>query len=298
MKTWMITGASGVLGSAVTRRLAENTGNRVVAVSSGRRPTAYPGNVIAETANLLDSGERAALLDRVRPDEIIHLAWNLDGPGFLNSEQNLCWLEASLSLLRAFQGERFLFAGSSAEYGSGDRCREEGPFAPDSLYGECKLAFDRTASSYCRSHGKAFVCARFFSVYGPGDVRPGRALPTAIRSFLAGEEFVCKGPNNVWDYVYTDDAARAVRRILESDFAGPVNIASSAPVSMRTVFTTLASVMGAEALLRFTNEDRPGQLLTGDNRTLCRVLGFSGFTPLEDGLKRAVASWTGSAADA
>ena len=291
MKTLMITGAGGTLGTGIVRCLAEEQRQRVVAVVSGRRSVRFPDGVVTEQADLLEEKERLALLERVKPDAILHLAWSLEGAGFLGSEKNIQWLEASLALLRSCACEAFFFAGSSAEYGRGRACRETDACRPESLYGECKLAFERTAARFCEERGTRFVGMRFFSVYGPEDKRPGRALPTAIQSFLRGEPFVCKGPNNVWDYIYAEDVGRAVARIVQSRYTGAVNVSSGQAVTMREVFTALASILGAEALLRFDNEDQPGQWLSGDNRILKDELGFDGFTPLEEGLRKTVEAW-------
>ncbi len=293
MKKVMVTGAGGGIGSAITRQLAGKDGYLVTAVTSGKHKACYPDNVIPEKADLLRREEQEALLDRVKPDILIHLAWDLSGPGFLKSDSNIRWLETSLSLLQLFEGGTFLFAGSSAEYGEGQSCREADVCNPTSLYGSCKMAFERVAIPFCRDMGKRFVCTRFFSAYGPRDCRQGRAIPTAIQSFLADEPFACKAPNNLWDYVFIEDIGRAVDKILESDFDGVVNISSGQGVTMRKAFQTIARVVGKEQLLYFENEDTPGCALVGNNSTLLNVIGFDGFTRFEEGIKKTVSWWKG-----
>lgn len=294
MKTLLITGAGGLIGTPIVRQLALEGNYKIVAATSGRRPVAYPEGVVPETVDLLDEAEQKALLERVRPDILIHLAWSLDGPSFLSSEKNIRWLEASLSLLRAFHGESFLFAGSSAEYGHGMNCRETDVCLPASLYGECKLAFERVAASYCADSGIRFVGMRFFSVYGPGDVRKGRALPTAIQSFLNNEPFICKGPNNTWDYIFTEDIGKAVAKVIESEYSGPLNISTGQAISMEQAFTAMARIMGKENLLSFENEDLAGQQLVGDSSLLRKKTGFCDFTSFEEGMRKTVEWWRDS----
>ncbi len=293
MKTLMITGAGGLIGSAVIRQLAQEDKNLIVAVTSGRRKVFFPSNVREESANLLVPEEQRALLERVKPDVLYHLAWALDGEGFLSSDNNIRWLEASCSLLRTFAeigGKEFFFAGSSAEYGAGEYCKEDDICAPQSLYGECKLAFDRIADSFCRLNGIRFVCTRFFSVYGPGDRRLGRALPTAVQTLLKGEPFTCKGPNNAWDYVFTEDIGRAVSVIISSDITGPVNVSSGKAVTMKQVFTEISRELNGQKLLSFENENQSGHYLVGDNSVL-RGIGFFDYTPLEDGIRKTIQWW-------
>lgn len=291
METLLITGAGGLIGTPIVRQLAAEGKYRIVAATSGRRPVVFPEGVVPETVNLLDEAEQHALLERVCPDILIHLAWSLDGPGFLSSEKNIQWLEASLSLMRAFRGKSFLFAGSSAEYGHGMNCKETDMCHPTSLYGECKLAFERVAASYCGNMGIRFVGMRFFSVYGPGDCRKGRALPTAIQSFLNKEPFTCKGPNNTWDYIFTEDIGKAVSKIINSKYSGPLNISTGQAISMKQVFTEMSCIMETEDLLSFKNEDLAGQQLVGDNSLLWEQTGFCDFTPFEEGMKKTVEWW-------
>lgn len=232
-------------------------------------------------------------MDKVNPDEVIHLAWSLNGPGFLQSAENIQWLEASLSLLRYFKGEAFFFAGSSAEYGTGTNCKEDDPCYPISLYGECKKAFERTAAWYCAEKGIRFVCTRFFSVYGPYDLRQGRALPSAIRAFLNNEPFICKEPNNTWDYIFTEDVGRAMSKLLKSDFTGAVNFSSGKAITMREAFLTIAETMGKKQLLSFKNERLPGRELVGDNTLLRQRVGFDDFTDFREGIRKTVQWWEG-----
>lgn len=295
MKRVLVTGAGGFLGGAVVKRLASLGEYETIAAVSGRHPVEFPAGVRVEAADLLDERAREELMERVRPDCLLHLAWSLDDDGFLISESNLRWLEASLHLCRVFRrcgGTRLIFAGSSSEYGTGftgsaETCREQ----EFSLYGDCKLAFEKVAGNYCARNQVEFATARYFSIYGPGDDRPGRALPLAIRTMLAGEVFRCSGPRNVWDYIYIDDAAEATVRLIESDFCGSVNIASGRPQTMREVFTAAAELAGTPELVEF-DETRTGSVIYSANTELMEtVLGYRCSTSFREGLEKTIQWW-------
>ena len=109
MKTILITGAGGFFGSAVVQQLSQSSKYRIIAVTSGRKAAKFPESVQADAANLLTESE--ALVERNRPDVLLHLAWGRQDGQARNSVANIEWLEASFKLLRAFienGGKRFV----------------------------------------------------------------------------------------------------------------------------------------------------------------------------------------------
>lgn len=276
--------------------MAKRTDWEIYALTSGRRMVDMPIGVRVVSADLRRADQCEELLERIRPSVMIHLAWNLEGKDFLSIDENLRWLEISLRLLRAFNrygtGERrFVFSGSSAEYGyQQEICREDGPAQPEDLYGTCKLQFSNVACAFSEIYGIRFVNVRFFSVYGPGESHLLHIIPVEIDTLLRGHPFVCKGPNNIWDYVYIADAAEAVVNILESDYCGCVNVGNGA-ISMREVTSIIAELTGRKELLSFENENAPGKMLISDTRILHEKIGFTPTIGVRAGLEKTVAWW-------
>lgn len=288
----LVTGASGFLGKAITSKLADKPQFTVYAVTSGRRSVSFPATVKTVAANLLDREACRKLIQETQPSIMCHLAWGLVDSKFLISPDNICWLETGLQLLSLFKehgGRRFVFAGSSAEYGyENSICKEDEQGNPSDLYGVCKAAFTAVAAKFCADNGMEFVSARIFSVYGAGETHLLHAVPVAIDALMRGNVFVCKSPNNIWDYIYIDDAAAATVMLLESDFCGIINIASGVGSTMREVFTTIAEQLGKESLLSFENEDLPGLMLVADTAVLNEIIGFSCNYDLHEGLKQTI----------
>ena len=291
----MITGASGLLGRAVVQYLCDRREYEIVAVISGRKKVTFPQGVIVEKVNLLDAESEDTLMKKRQPDFMIHLAWSLEDESFLASDRNIRWLEASLRLLNLFckyNGQRFLFAGSSSEYGTGFYGNsEEIKNIPYTLYGICKLSFEKIEEQFCQFNGMGYATARYFSIYGPGDDRPGRAIPTAIQTFLEEKPFFCSSPWNVWDYIYVEDAAEATIALLDSDYCGSINVASGQPISMKEVFSTIATTLERPELFQYNEEKRESKILTADCDKSISVLGNYQRTAFVEGIKKTIQWW-------
>ena len=295
VKRVLVTGASGFLGQSFLKQACKNPNFEFFAVISGRREVAFQEGITVVKANLLEHQQIEELINNVRPDIIYHFAWGLEKQDFVNAEENLDWLMASTHLLRAFinkDGKRFVFAGSSAEYGyQNNICREGESELPSDLYGITKKAFSDVALHICRQMGISCAIARIFSVYGSGEDRLVHTIPVAISAFLSGNSFICKAPNNVWDYIYIDDAVHALVGLTESDFSGIVNIATGKPCVMRNVFEEIASQLECCHLLYFENENEEGRMLVADTSILTNTLGIACNTSLKRGIAQTINWW-------
>lgn len=300
MKKILITGASGLIGKGILDELAMYTKYDIYAVTTKREKLGMYKNINIIEMNLLSPQQCSKLIEQVRPQYMIHLAWALPGNDkFQNSQDNITWLEISLFLLKEFvkhEGQRFIFAGSSSEYNlSTTRLSEKAFCESMNLYGKCKKAFTEIALEFCSQKNTSFATARYFSVYGKNDIREGRAIPTAIRSFLNGQKIICKSPNSIWDYIYIEDAAKATIKIMESTYEGAVNVSTAIPTSMREVFETIVYILECPDLLRLENIHDPGQILVADNTILKRNIGYTPQTSLEEGIIRTINWWKTSA---
>ncbi len=292
MKKLMITGAGGFLGTNLIKKLYYLKEYEIVAVISGRREIQFPFDVRIEKADLLSEEGRKDLLNKEKPDILVHLAWGLSDKNFLNDPVNIEWLEASKALLHLFKengGKSFLFSGSSSEYGyECGICREMGKAEPSDLYGKSKLDFEKYANEFCNRVGIKAKFARVFPVYGPGEKHILHAIPSAIFALMNEGKFVCKGPNNAWDYIYIEDAAKAMVKLLQSEYCGTVNICSGRAVTMKNVFCEISNILNKQDAVIYENESVAGKTLVGDKTILCETLEYVEFTPFEEGIKKTV----------
>ncbi|MDR1501474.1 MAG: NAD(P)-dependent oxidoreductase, partial [Prevotella sp.] len=171
--------------------------------------------------------------------------------------------------------------------------RKEKPQTPEQLclYGASKLAFTNMAYSFFVGRNIRYSALRYFTLYGPGDENRIAAIPSAIRSFLQGEAVICENPNNIWDYIYIDDAAEATVSVLKSEFRGIINIASGIPRRMGDVFSVIANIMGCQKLLSFNNEEICRIILVGDTDILNNKVGYRCQMEFREGLENTIQWW-------
>ena len=294
MERVLITGASGFIGRKTVEAALRQEEWQVHA-AVGKNDSGFPAGVTVHKADLSDESSCRRLIGEVKPDIIIHLAWALAERDYSQSVSNLIWLENSLRLLRCFfenSGRRFVFVGSASEYGEpGGRHTEATVPVDRTVYGASKAAFEQICTNYCQKHQLEFVSARCFPVYGEGDGRAFKAISAAIDTFLKGEPFVCKGPNNVWDYIHVDDVAGALVKIADSGYCGVVNVGTGTCHTMREVFRDIAEKMGCTQLLSFEENTKSVTIQVADPKVLNEQIGYKCNIDLSDGLDRTIAWW-------
>lgn len=299
MKRVLLTGARGFIGSHCLPKLLAS-GFEVHAVRTGAPPCSNGDDRLTwHQADLFDQERVAELVDEVKPSHLLHLAW-IVSPGVLwASPLNWKWVNASLTLLRAFGtagGGRVVMAGSCAEYEASDRPCIEGvtPLASASLYGASKAALSLLMPAFARQYGIGTATwARIFYLYGPGET-PSRLVPEVIRSLLRGQPIACSHGNQVRDFLHVEDVANALVLLLKSPATGAVNVASGQPTTIRDLLTTIGAEIGREDLLQFgarpVNPDEP-PVLVADISRLTREIGWSQTIGLQAGIRESIDWW-------
>ena len=237
MKTVLVTGSTGVLGQAVIRCLNKDGNYNIIATSRN-------GEDEDKRLDVTDHAQLAAVIDREKPELILHLAAT-----FVNDfdEAYAVNVEASRQLLetvrRSAMKTRVLLIGSAAEYGviqpEENPVREDHVLTPVSVYGLTKAWQTQLAGLYAGS-GVDVAVARVFNLEG-GDLSErlfiGR-LQKQIDEVLAGKQSVIElGPLDATrDYISIDEAAVQILAVAKRGESGQVyNVASGVPVTMREI---------------------------------------------------------------
>ncbi len=298
----LVTGAGGFIGRHSIAAL-QARGFEVHAVYSPRHTGATAADM-AHHADLLQSGAAAALLERIRPTHLLHLAW-ITTPGvYWTSAANQAWLDASRSLLEEFLergGERIVMAGSCAEYdwSVGGVCRETATPLADAggaavpAYAAAKLALQRVLAASLGRAGASGAWGRVFFQYGPGE-HPERLVPYVIRQLLMAQPALCSPGTQVRSFLHVADVGAAFAALIGSSIEGVVNIGGAEPVRVADLIKQVATRLERPDLVhlgaRPAAANEPAELLPD----LSRLHGELGWRPrhsLATGLDDTIAWW-------
>ena len=304
----VVTGAGGFIGGHLTRALLAE-GKRVRAVD--RKPLhqwyqVHDGaeNVVGDVSlrdtctEILDGGA----------DEVYHLAADMGGMGFIESNKAACMLSvlSSTHMLLAAKDTgvgRYFYSSSACVYAAHKQTdadvlplREEDayPAMPEDGYGWEKLFSERMARHFREDYGLATRSGRYHNVYGPyGTWTGGREkAPAAACRKVALAVLTGVDELEIWgdgeqtrSFTYIDDCVEGTLRLTRGDCTDPLNIGSDQLVSINQLYTIVEQIAGVELRHRHV----PGPLgvrgRNSDNTRVRKELGWEPQMSLFNGLE-------------
>ena len=232
MKRAVLTGATGALGVALVSELvAEGYEVLVLARRGSARNSNIPprSGVKVEYCDLCEL--REAGVGAGKYDLFYHLGW-AGTTGALRNDmplqvKNIGYALDALELAARLGCECFVGAGSQAEYGPhGGMLTPETPTRPESGYGVAKLAAGLMTRRAAQALGIRHCWVRIVSLYGPFD-HPKSMISTTVDRLLAGERPRLTAGEQMWDYLYSGDAAHAMRLVGERGRDGSIYVLGS-----------------------------------------------------------------------
>jgi len=241
-------------------------------------------------------------------DEVYQLAADMGGAGYIFSgenDANVMHNSATINLNVADVATKFgvkkLFYSSSAcmypAYNQEDpenpNCAEASayPAAPDSEYGWEKLFSERLYLAYQRNYGLNVRIARFHNIFGPlGTWQGGKEkAPAAIcrKVINATDEIEIWGDGKqTRSFLYIDECIEGIRRLMNSDFVGPVNIGSDEMVTINELVDVACSIEGKKLNKKHIEGPLGVRGRNSDNALIYEKLGWKPDFALADGIKK------------
>lgn len=303
----LVAGAGGFIGSHLVRRLREE-GSWVRGVDLKYPEFSESAAQEFVIGDLRDPKVAAAAV--VGIDDVYQLAADMGGAGYIFTGEHdaaVMHNSATINLNMLEEGrksgvKRFFYSSSACIYPEHNQqdpenpiCSEESayPAAPDSEYGWEKLFSERLYFAYSRNYGIEVHVARFHNIFGPeGTWKGGREkAPAAICRKVAesheGAAIELWGDGKqTRSFLYIDECVEGIRRLMESNFVGPVNIGSEEMISINTLAEMAMEIADKQLRIRHV----PGPLgvrgRNSDNRLIAKELGWAPSRSLRSGLER------------
>ena len=231
INTAVITGPTGAIGTALCRLLLDN-GIKVYAVCrpASKRTANLPDGVKIIDCDLSDLDNLSRII-KTPADVFFHFGWmNTIGEGrndMFSQNLNVKYALDAVHAAEKLGCKLFIGSGSQAEYG-----RVNGiitpltPCFPENGYGMAKLCAGQMCRVECEKLGMDFIWTRILSVYGPYDGESSM-ISSVIKKLLKKERPSLTSGTQLWDYIYSEDAAEAFFLIAKKGICGKTYIVSS-----------------------------------------------------------------------
>ena len=164
----------------------------------------------------------------------------------------------------------------------------ETPIKPFSAYGVTKFAAGKLSEILCNSLDMTFVWARILSVYGIND-GANTLISYLIKCFKNNVSPVLTGCEQIWDYLYSDDAARAFRLLGQCQTSGIYVIGGGRGLPLKSYVETIYKLVKPEVPLIFGGKpyaENQVMHLEADISDLKRDTGFEPQISFEEGISR------------
>lgn len=311
MKTALVCGGGGFIGSHLVKKL-KREGFWVRAVDL-KKPEFSPSAADDFVqGDLRDAGLCQRIVDRPF-DEVYQLAADMGGAGFIFTGENdadIMHNSATINLnmldaCRKVGVGKIFYSSSACIYPERNQldpnnpnCVESSayPAAPDSEYGWEKLFSERLYFAYAKNYDMQVRVARFHNIFGPeGTWTGGREkAPAAICRKVA--ETANGGSIEIWgdglqtrSFLFVEECLEGVRRLMDSEFVGPVNIGSDEMISINNLAQMVIDNSGKD--LTINNIEGPTGVRgrNSDNQLIQEKLGWAPSMPLKEGMARTYA---------
>lgn len=298
MKKAVISGATGAIGMALIKRLLEeNVKILILCRKDSPRLFQIPRSPLIDIdCCSLEEYETYQKPGDENFDTFYHFAWD----GTFGVSRNDMYLQNrnvrhtldAVRLAKRLGCHTFIGAGSQAEYG-----RVEGiltpstPTFPENGYGIAKLCAGQMSRVLCHELGMKHIWTRVLSVYGPYDADYTMIMSTIIKLINGETPKFTKG-EQVWDYMYSGDAANAFYLLGEKGIDGKIYVLGSGNARpLKDFILELRDVINPKAEIELGTVpyvQNQVMYLSADTTELINDTGICGFTEFKDGISETI----------
>jgi nucleoside-diphosphate-sugar epimerase len=310
MKRVLVCGAGGFIGGHLVSRLkSEGFWVRAVDIKAHEYTKLDADEVIV--ADLRDPVVVKEVTAGV--EDIYQFAADMGGAGYIftgDHDADVMHNSATINLNVAEEArknnvKRVFYSSSACIYPEHNQedpdnpnCAEASayPAAPDSEYGWEKLFSERLFMSYQRNYGLEVHIARFHNIFGPLGTWTGgkEKAPAAICRKVA--EAPEGGSIDIWgdgkqtrSFLYVDECVEGIRRLMDSDFAGPVNMGSDEMVTINQLAEMAMNIAKKPLNLNHIPGPTGVRGRNSENSLIKEKLGWAPSTKLHDGMEKTYA---------
>ncbi len=286
----LITGASGLIGSALVRLL---------------RTEGYE-NLLTPTREEIDLRQQSsvfAYFDGYSPDYVFHLAAHVGGiqdnnnhPAEFCHDNTIMHCNVFLAA-NSCQIEKLLFPGSACAYPSNaaQPIKEESfltgmPEPTNIAYAVAKINGIVMAQSYAKQYGMNVVLPMVANTYGIGDTST-HVIPEMIKKFKnSNDDMIFLGTGTpMREFIYADDVASAfLFLMLNYDSSEIINVGTQNEISIKSLAHLIAEISGSKSAIAFNSSKPDGSMRKCLDSSRIREMGWESKVNLEEGLKRVI----------
>lgn len=310
MKTVLVTGAAGFIGSNLTKALLEK-GYRVVGVDnfddtydlqfkeSNVAPFLDNPDFKLERIDIRDLDALTAVFETEKPSYVVHLAAKADTRKAVDAPRlyvsvNIDGTLNILELCREHPVENLVIASSSSVYGNSSHVpftEDQSADRPLSPYGATKRSVEHLAHTYHHNFDMNITCLRFFNAVGENN-RPGMVPYVWAEKLLRGQEIEISGDGSrSRDYTYIGDIVRGIILAMEKPLGFEVlNLGNNTPASLNELLAIFEKVIGTKASVKSRpSHDASVEVTYANIDKAKRLLEWEPEVSLEEGIRRLVA---------
>lgn len=299
IKTAVITGPTGAIGSALCRLLLSKN----IDVYAVCRKDSFRIKNLPKGVNIVfcDLSEINALSEKISScDAFFHFAW----AGTFGDARNDAYLQMknieytldAIKVAKSLGCKVFIGAGSQAEFGRCDSMlTKDTPTNPETGYGIAKLCAGNLGELACKNSEMDFIWTRVLSVYGPCD-RKNSMVNFEIRMLLKGSTPLLTECTQMWNFLYCDDAADAFYLLAQKGIRGKTYIvANDESRPLKEYVEIIRDSINPDLPLgygEFASNGKPVEL-SADISELKADTGFTAKTDFKDGIMKTIKTFTG-----